>query len=235
MMATDQSGIIACHSISTTRPEATPRKSVPFKAWPGIKEWERYYLLPTIRVIYRPELLLDPTDASLSHWAQDLTLEQLIEIILNSSPDFEQFASQFMPVFEEHDLMLVEYYQSHFGISLSNQVLPQALANVLNARRERDTFSALDDKNTLSLFIETTTKLLSLEDTFSLIHEASHLYSFSLLRPAITLFNTTWSAIENFLQQAATEEHTGFWDKFIDLNGSITQFLQLEDQVPPLW
>jgi hypothetical protein len=60
MMSTELSGVIACHSISTTRPEATRQKSLPFKAWPEIKEWERYYLLPTIRVIYRPEFYLTP-------------------------------------------------------------------------------------------------------------------------------------------------------------------------------
>ncbi len=38
MMSTELSGVIACRSISPTRPEAKAKKSSPFKAWPEITD-----------------------------------------------------------------------------------------------------------------------------------------------------------------------------------------------------
>jgi hypothetical protein len=77
MISTELSGVIACHSIITTRPEVTPRKSVPFKAWPEISDWLTYYTLPTIGVIYRPATLPHTIGASLGSWPLEDILEKL--------------------------------------------------------------------------------------------------------------------------------------------------------------
>jgi hypothetical protein len=75
--------------------------------------------------------------------------------------------------------------------------------------------------------------MLSPEETYSQAHEGGHFYSFTLIRPAITQFKATWSAIEDLLQQAATGSSDGFWDKFNDLNselkGCLSNSLVLEE------
>jgi hypothetical protein len=128
-----------------------------------------------------------------------------------------------MPVLEKHDLMIGEYYQSHYGIGFNYQSLQQALANVLSARGEGAAFSGLDDKINSSFLLEIMTKMLSPEDTFSQAHEIGHLYSLTLLRPATTQLKATWSAIEDLLQKATTETGDGFWDKFIKLNNKLNR------------
>jgi hypothetical protein len=80
-MSTELSGVIACHSISTTRPEATSQKAPTYNTWPEIVDWLTYYTLPTIDVIYRPDLLLSPTDVLNMRLPEDFTLESQWSIL----------------------------------------------------------------------------------------------------------------------------------------------------------
>jgi hypothetical protein len=197
MMSTGQSGVIACHSISTTRAEDIPQQSQPFKAWPEIKEWNRYYLFPTIGVLYYPEP--PPQFPEPSH----ITREALEERIIQWFPQLEPYRSQFIP-------MLAEYYLSHFGTESNGQNLLLAFIEVVKSLIGHE---ILDDVWSIEM-----AKAFSPEDTFSGTHEQGHLYSFAMVRPAITEFKATWSGIEDLLQQAATSSYDGFWDKFNDLN-----------------
>jgi hypothetical protein len=233
-MSTNQSGVIACHSISTTRPEAKDKKSPPFKVWPEINEWERYYALPTIGVIYRPEVLPHAIDRPFNYWPLEAMLEKLIRMF----PTPEQFISQMMPMFEEHFHMAGEYYKSQFGIQFNPQRYQEALANVLPSLGEyvpinQSNLGTTENQNTVRSVLEYLCKLLSPEDVYSQAHEASHLYSFALLRPAVSQFKATWSAIEDLLHQAATGASDAFYDKFIDLNNKLktclTNYLSLEE------
>jgi hypothetical protein len=243
-MSTYQSGVIACHSITTTRPEAIHPKSSTLKAWPGIKEWNRYCVLPTVGALYRPDVLLNPTDVASVSLPPGWTLKKIMEEVIRWFPTPEQFMSEVMPMFEEYLQTVAEYYQSHFGIEFDKQYIQQYLANVLASPDEHhaikyspDTettklFQAtnkieveLDSKEYLSSMTELLTKMLSPEDTFSTGHEAGHFVSFALLRPAITQFKATWSEIEDLLQQAATGVHNGFWVRFTDLNSKLKDCL----------
>jgi hypothetical protein len=147
MMSTNQSGVIACHAISTTRPEGTPQKSSPFQAWPGIEEWDRYYALPTIGALYRPDALPNTTDVLLN-----VSLEDLIKVMIQWYPNLEQFMSQLMPMYEELFQMMGEYYQSHFGIGYDKQRLLNALSNVLNSQGEYDANKDIAATETAKLF-----------------------------------------------------------------------------------
>jgi hypothetical protein len=259
MMSTSQSGVIACHSINTPRPEVTPQKSSPLKAWPAIKEWNRYCVLPTIGALYRPDLLPNPSGAISSISAQDWTLlEEMLEEIIRWFPNPEQFMSQLMPMFEEYHQMIGEYFQSHFGIEHDKQELQHALANVLTSLGEHEAtkypptietsklFPAtseiageLDSANALSFIAELSNKMLTPDDTYSTEHEIGHLYSFQLTRPAITQFKATWSATDDLLQEAAAGAHDNFWNKFVDLNNKLmnclSKSLSLEELRANLW
>jgi hypothetical protein len=253
MMSTEQSGVIACHAISTIRPEAIPLKSSPFKAWPAIIEWNRYYALPMIDALYRPDILPNLTDVLLN-----MSLEDLIKLMIRWCPNLEQFMSQFMPMYEELFQKTGEYYQSHFGIDYDKRRFQISVLNVLNSLggddANKDTiameFAKLfqapnriaeesDDMSILMYCIEELNKMLSPEETYSMAHEGGHLYSFTLTRPAITHFKATWSAIENLLQQAAFGSDDGFWDKLNDLNSELKSCLSnslvLEELRANLW
>jgi hypothetical protein len=222
-MSTSQSGVIGCHSISTTRPEAVRQKSPPFKAWPQIKDWRIYYTLPTIYGIYRPEVLFDPTNAS-SIWIPDLSPEEILEGIISCFPSPEQFVSQIVPILEENYQQLIDYYQSQFGIELDKQSLQHDLANALASLGKRDSIKSTRATNksgvnfSLSYLSEIFTNMIGLDDTYSITHEVGHLFSLSLIRPTITQLNTAWSAIEELLQQAVMGSYEGFWPRFNYLN-----------------
>jgi hypothetical protein len=196
-MSTGQSGVIACHSISTTRLEATPQQSPPFKAWPEIKEWLRYYLLPTIGVLYFPEAPPYSPEVPPHNY-----MEALEELIIQWFPQLEPYRSRLMPMVEE-------YYLSHFGSEYNRQNLLVACVNVVRF---------LIDEPVSDAWVTEMAKAFSPEDPFSVSHELGHSYSFELIRPAITEFKATWSGIDGLLQQAATGVPDSFWDKFNDLN-----------------
>jgi hypothetical protein len=69
------------------------------------------------------------------------------------------------------------------------------------------------------------TRALSQEDTFSGSHEAGHIFSFEMIRPAITEFKATSSGIADLVLQAATGSYDGFWDRFNDLNRKLRDCL----------
>jgi hypothetical protein len=149
-MSTYQSGVIACHSITTTRPEAIHPKSSTLKAWPGIKEWNRYCVLPTVGALYRPDVLLNPTDVASVSLPPGWTLKKIMEEVIRWFPTPEQFMSEVMPMFEEHFQALGEYYQSHFGIEYDKQRFQQALANALTSLNKLNDVSVSNGENSLS-------------------------------------------------------------------------------------
>jgi hypothetical protein len=74
-MSTSLTGILACDSISTTTSEVITQESPPYKAWPEITEWNRYYVFPTIRAIYYPDIPTSDEDwAEIEkHWSHVIT------------------------------------------------------------------------------------------------------------------------------------------------------------------
>jgi hypothetical protein len=201
MMTASQSGVIACHSISTTRLEDTSQNSSPFKAWPEIKEWNRYYLLPTIGGIYLPEAPPHFPEVPPPNY-----MEALEALLVQWFPQLEPHRSRLIAMVEE-------YYLSHFGSEFNRQNL---LVTCVNVVRFLIGHEPVDDVWAVEM-----TKALSLEDTFSTNHELGHLASFQLIRPAITQYKVTWSEIEDLLLQATTWVHDGFWRSFNDLNSKL--------------
>jgi hypothetical protein len=211
-MSTEHSGVIACRSISTTRPEVAPQKSSPFKAWPGIQERDRYYLLPTIGAIYRLE------------WTSTTKIPE--EEIIRAFPQLEPYRSHLMP-------MVVEYYLSNFDKVFNTHNFQVAVGKVvfdllIGDVPASDVWLSLDNS-----WLTEAVKASSIEDMFSMSHESAHKNSFEIIRPATTQFKATWSGIEDLLQQAASGSSNDFWDKFTDLNNKLgaclTNSLVLEE------
>jgi hypothetical protein len=198
MMSTSQSGIIMCNSFTTSRPEDTAPKALPFEAWPEIPEWVRYCVFPTIGAFYKPEAIDTNTMAP-------------EEAIIRMFPQLEPFKSQLMQ-------MVAEYYLTHFGEEFNEHNFQIAIGEVLTKllvgdEQPADVWNSIGD----ALVIEGI-KTSSPPDAYSTSHEFGHLYSFDLTRPAISDFKSTWSGIEELLQQAAAGEYNRFWARFNDLN-----------------
>ena len=229
MIASELSGVIACRSISTTRPEAAPRKSVPFKAWPEIEDWLIYHALPTVNILYRPDVVLSLTDVEFFTLPPGYSVKEQLNELLRLFPNREEFMARLMSQFQEYVNTLGEHIEALYGIENAQQGVNEYIANVLASLGELESTYQPgyppDTKRSISSITEALTKMSSPEDTFSQYHENGHFYSFALTRPAIIKFKATWSAIEDLLQQAAIGGHEGFWDKFNDFNSKLKDCL----------
>jgi hypothetical protein len=205
MIATDQSGVIACHSVPTTRPGAQPEIASSFKAWPEIRDWLTYYTLVTIGAYYQPD-------------EQVLPAVSPEESLIRSFPKLARYKDQFMPMVEE-------FYRLHFGAEHDARNFEVAINYV--------TAKLLHDEGNLSATDNEWWAESSPEDVVAKHHEYGHLYSLQIIRPAITHLKATASAIEDLLQQAAAGSSDGFWDKFTDLHSKLkaclTNSLALEE------
>jgi hypothetical protein len=215
MMSTEHSGVIACHSVSTTRPEADPRKSVPFKAWPEIEDWDRYYLLPSIGGLYIPEVVPNSIRI-LKEYPASYTFEIIAEFMIRSFPNFETYRSQLL-------LTMEEYYESNFGTEFNSYNIAQTMLYIMTSFGVLESNSGYDP-NKPSSFTEYA-NIFGFADSFSLSHECGHNFSFQLIRPTITRFRSAWSEIEILLQGTATGSYDNFWLEFNDLNSELKDSL----------
>jgi hypothetical protein len=198
-MPTSQSGVFACHSIKTTRPEVTSPNPLPYKAWPAIEDWNRYYALPTIGGLYAPH---NPSDK-----------KDMIESLIERFPQLEQCRSRLWPMIEE-------YYRTHFGSEVNIQNFSVACFSVVATL-----FFGKASIYELGAVTDWYNMQIPKDDLFSGIHEIGHFYSLSIKRPATTEFKRTSLRIEEILQQVMTNSCDGFWDKFIDLNSKLANCL----------
>jgi hypothetical protein len=220
MMSTSQSGVIACHSISTARTEANSQKTSALKAWPEITDWLTYHTLSTIGALYRPDFL--PNLDEMALLGRMPPLEDWLGPVIRGFPAPEQFMSQVVSQVEQYMETVYEYYR--LGIDFDKQALQRRLANAIGSLGELDA-SSKSDHDMVTFLLTKLASTLSSDDAYSFSHECGHIYSFKLIRPAITEFNATWSKIENLLQQAATGVYDSFWDKFNDLNSKLENCL----------
>jgi hypothetical protein len=224
MMSTDLSGVIACRSVTTNRLEATPQEFPPYKAWPAIEQWNRYYTLPTIGISYSPG---------------NPSYEFLEEQIIRSYPQLERYRFLLIPWIEKNCVSL-------HGHQYNAQIFLDACTTLIYKLLFFDPYSPWDDNydeeedlksrtypENFRELINAVIPGINPDHGFSMTHETGHLVSFSLERPAITEFQNTWSRIEALLQQAATGSCDVFWNKFVKLNrklaACISKSLTLEE------
>jgi hypothetical protein len=216
--APNQSGVIACNSVSIPKPEDTTQISSPFKAWPAIEQWNRYYTLPTIGITYsfgKP------------------SYKFLEEQIIRSYPQLRRYRSSLISRIEKD-------CKSLYGYQYNAQAFFDACTLLIYLLVDMYPYHWWADDLEVDPYIESFRELMNViisgfnsDHGFSLTHETGHLVSFSLKRPAITKFQDTWSLIELVLQQAAIGSCDGFWENFVDLNRKlarcITESLTLEE------
>jgi hypothetical protein len=213
MMSVGHSGVIACHSISTTRAKVTIRTFPPYEAWPAITNWLTYYTLPTINARYEPKEPAAPV----------VSLE---EAIINGYPVLTRYKGQL-------GSMVEDFYQAHFGDEDDDRnfqvAIRSVIATLLLHEWEEGNYRDSDRHDTVTAWLKTSSR----EDVISDAHEHGHSYSLQVIRPAITQLKAVWSDIEALLHQAASGSADDFWDNFTDLKSTLknclTNSLALEE------
>jgi hypothetical protein len=202
-----RSAVLACPSLSDAK--VTTKSSPRYQEWPELEDGLVFCTLPTIGAHFHPNLSI------INKPAFKRALDEMY---------IEPYKTQLLP-------LVLPYCQSHFGIEIKKP-LEELLSSI--SYESAIIFQAIGELVykmegfNENEFARKLTKLLGLNNAFSVFHENGHRLSLALNRPATEIIRYTTAEIFNLLiEQAATNKHDGFWPEFNKLNTRLKNCLSI--------